>query len=375
MNKLFCVVILLVATTINAYAQHRLPSDKNATKQTVRLYNNLNRIRQQGFLFGHQDDLAYGVKWKYIAGKSDVKDVTGEYPALYGWDLSHLELDEKVNIDTVPFNNMKRYIRQGYERGGAITISWHGTNPLTGKSAWDNTPGTVAAILPGGAKHELYKSQLDKIAGFLLSLKGKHGELIPVIYRPFHELTGDWFWWGAKACTADEFKAIFRFTVQYLRNVKKVHNLLYVYNTGSNFNSADAFLERYPGDDVVDMVSFDAYAYGDPSKSTFSNEVSAHLSIIEQVAKTKNKIPALSEAGYNQVPDPQWWTNVLLKAVSGHNPAYVLLWRNAGYKSSDNSVEYYVPYPGHASAADFVKFYHDKRTFFQNDIANKGLYK
>jgi hypothetical protein len=336
-------ILVLTATCVNA--QRVLPSDKNATKETVNLYNNLNRLRQKGFLFGHQDALAYGVKWKYIEGKSDVKDVTGEYPALYGWDLSHLELDEKVNIDTVPFNNMKRYIQQGYKRGGAITISWHGTNPLTSKSAWDNTAGTVAAILPGGAKHELFKTQLDKIADFFLSLKGKNGELIPIIYRPFHELTGDWFWWGEKACTTDEFKAIFRFEVHYLRDVKKVHNLLYVYNTGSNFDSATAFLERYPGDDVIDLVSFDAYAFGDPLKSTFANEVSTHLSIIEQVAQTKNKIPVLGEAGYNKIPQADWWTNVLLKSLNGHNPAYVLIWRNAGYKSSDKSIEYYAPYP------------------------------
>lgn len=375
MKKQWYMILLLMSAAISAHAQTRLPSDKRATKQTVNLYNNLSRIRQHGFLFGHQDDLAYGVKWKYIEGKSDVKDVTGEYPALYGWDLSHLELDEKVNIDTVPFSNMKRYIRQGYSRGGAITISWHGTNPLTGKSAWDNTPGTVAAILPGGAKHDLYKSQLDKVAGFLLSLKGSRGELIPVIYRPFHELTGDWFWWGAKACTAEEYKSLFRFTVHYLRDVKKVHNLLYVYNTGSNFDSAAAFLERYPGDDVVDVLSFDAYAYGDAAKSTFANDVSGHLTIVEQVAKAKNKIPALSEAGYNQIPDAQWWTNSLLKALNGHNPAYVLIWRNAGYKSSDNTVEYYVPYPTHASAADFVKFYQDERTFFQKDAVRARLYK
>jgi beta-mannanase len=369
-------ILLLVITGYFAQAQNELPSDKNATTETVRLYNNLKRVMNKGYLFGHQDDRAYGVKWKYIDKKSDVKDVTGEYPAMYGYDLSHLELNEQVNIDTVPFKNMKEYIQQGYKQGAVITISWHGTNPLSGKSAWDNTPGAVTSILPGGPKHEVFKAQLDKIAAFLSGLKDKNGTPIPVLYRPFHELSGDWFWWGTKCCTPGEMKEIYRFTVHYLRDVKNVHNLLYVYNTGDNFNSAEGFLDRYPGDDVVDVLSFDTYQYGDPSGgSKFIADLDMHLSVIEQLAKSKNKIPALAEAGYNHIPDSTWWTNVLAKALNGHHPAYVLLWRNAGYKLSDNSVEYYAPYPGHPSAADFLKFYQLPQTLFQKDAARERLYK
>jgi hypothetical protein len=363
-------------TGVAANAQSDIPSDKNATRETVRLYNNLKRSSKKGYLFGHQDDLAYGVKWKYVEGRSDVKEVTGDYPALYGWELSHLELDEKVNIDTVPFNNIKHYIQAAYARGAVNTISWHGTNPMTGKSAWDPAAGTVASILPGGAKHDLYKSQLDKVAAFLLSLRGKNGELIPVLYRPFHELTGNWFWWGAASCSATEYKDIYRFTVHYLKDVKKVHNLIYVYNTSDNFNNADNFLERYPGDDVVDVLSFDTYASGDPiNGATFAKNLDYHLSVIEKLAQDKHKLYAVAEAGYNHVPDNQWWTNVLMKGLSGHQPAYVLLWRNAGFKASDSSVEYYIPYKGHASEADFLKFYEAPQTLFQKEAAAEKLYQ
>src|SRR5436190_18227416 len=73
------------------------PADKKATKETVALYNNLKKLLSKGFMFGHQDDLAYGVGWKYdastsSAGRSDIKDVTGDYPAVYGWELGHLEI-------------------------------------------------------------------------------------------------------------------------------------------------------------------------------------------------------------------------------------------------------------------------------------------
>jgi beta-mannanase len=319
--------------------------------------------------------MAYGVNWKYVEGRSDIKEVTGDYPAVFGWDLSHLELDQKVNIDSVPFANMKRYIQQGYRAGSVITISWHGTNPLTGKSAWDNTPGTVASILPGGAKHESFKTQLDKIADFLLGITGPHGETIPIIFRPFHELTGNWFWWGVSSCTADEYKSIYRFTVNYLRDVKKVHSLLTVYNTGSNFNSADSYLERYPGDDVVDILSFDDYQSGGPENgASFIKNANTHLTIIEDLAFQKNKVPVFAECGYNQVPDSVWWTNTLLKAIGIHHPAYVLVWRNAGYKAK-NIIEYYAPYPTQPSAPDFIKFYQSPLTLFQRDAAIEKMYK
>src|SRR5215471_6533578 len=164
--------------------------DKKATKETIALYKNLKRLLNKGIMFGHQDDVAYGVGWKYEPGRSDVKDVTGDYPAVYGFELGRLELDHAVNLDSVPFDMMKGFIRDAYDRGGVITISWHLNNPLTGKTAWDPSQGTVAAVLPGGEKNELYKSWLDRIAVFMLDLKGRHGEYIPIIFRPFHELNG-----------------------------------------------------------------------------------------------------------------------------------------------------------------------------------------
>ena len=93
---------LLAAQTING-----LPSDKKATKETIALYNNLKKLLNKGIMFGHQDDLAYGVGWKYEPGRSDIKDVTGDYPAVYGFELGRLELDHEVNLDSVPFDKMK----------------------------------------------------------------------------------------------------------------------------------------------------------------------------------------------------------------------------------------------------------------------------
>lgn len=351
-----------------------LPADKNATKQTVALYNNLKRLLDKGIMFGHQDDLAYGVNWRYVDGRSDVKETAGDYPAVYGWELGNIEHGMPANLDSVPFDKMRNYIRQGYARGGVITISWHADNPLNGESAWDTTHA-VYSILPGGGKHELYKTWLDKNAAFLQSLKGRNGELIPILYRPFHELTGNWFWWCKNACTPEEFKRLWRFTVDYLTNKKGLHHLLYCYNTAGNFSTEKEFLEYYPGDDVVDMIGFDAYQYNDPQKdSTFFKDMDKQLGIIETVAKKHNKIPALGETGYERIPYAQWWTNTLWKAMEKHRISYVLAWRNHG-KQPNGNMHYYVPVKGDASAADFKTFYGLERTLFEKDVAKERLYQ
>ncbi|MGE5522039.1 MAG: glycosyl hydrolase [Candidatus Dadabacteria bacterium] len=350
-----------------------LPSDRKATTQTIALYQNLKKLLNKGIMFGHQDDMAYGIGWKYQEGRSDVKDLVGDYPAVYGWELGNIEHGLPENLDSVPFDKMKQYIRQGYKRGGVITISWHFDNPLTGESAWDTTHGAVPAILPGGAKHALYKRWLDNVASFISDLKTENGTAIPVLFRPFHEFTGNWFWWCKNTCTPTEFKLLWRFTADYLRNEKNLHNLLLVYNT-AQFEGKQEFLDRYPGDDVVDIVSFDSYMFGDPLKDNqFVSIVDQRLSVIEEVAKEKNKIPALAETGYESIPYPQWWTNILWKALQPHKISYVLVWRNYGLQPNGH-MHYYAPYKGQVSAADFQKFYNHPKTLFEKDVAKEKLY-
>jgi mannan endo-1,4-beta-mannosidase len=69
-----------------ANAQFRL-SDEKATQETQNLYQNLAKAQKKGYFIGHQDDLAYGVYWKYQQGRSDVKEVVKDHPAVYGWEL------------------------------------------------------------------------------------------------------------------------------------------------------------------------------------------------------------------------------------------------------------------------------------------------
>ena len=103
--------------------------DSLATTETVALFNNLKAVSQTGLLFGHQDDLAYGIGWKASPGRSDVKEVCGDYPAVIGWDLG--DIGNEANLDGVNFSHMKSWIKQVYDRGGINTISMHLDNPVT----------------------------------------------------------------------------------------------------------------------------------------------------------------------------------------------------------------------------------------------------
>lgn len=378
--KIFCVVCLMTIANDSLLAQQFFPTDKDATKETVALYNNLYKLKEKGYLFGHQDDLAYGVNWSYEKDRSDVKDVTGDYPAVYGYDLSGLEENNANNIDGVSFKKMRQYIQDGYAKGGVITLSWHFHSPLgAAKGAWDTTHGTVASILPGGANHELFKKWLDDGAKFISSLKGSGGEAIPILFRPLHELTGSWFWWGKNECTNFEFITLYRFIEYYLQHEKKLHNLLYVYNTSDNFKTNEEFLERYPGDDMIDILSFDAYQYDDPVKNEwFVKNVNNLLSIVGKTAAEKNKLFALSETGYEAIPYAKWWTGTLQKAIGENRISYVLLWRNHNGINqwlTPPRLHYYVPYKGQVSEQDFIKFYNLDRTLFEKDVNAEKLYE
>lgn len=327
--------------------------DMNATPKAQALFRNMFQNLGKGIMLCHQDDAAYGHGWYGKAGGSDVKAVTGDYPAMVGWELGHLEIGAAYNLDSIYFTDMKRMMREVYERGGINTISWHGDNIVTGKTAWDCAQNTVvSSVLPGGSNHAKFLTWLDRLAVFFHDLKDSKGETFPVIFRMYHEHTGSWFWWGAKQCTPDEYNQLYRMTVSYLRDVKGVHNILYAFSP-AGITTETEFLSRYPGNDWVDVVGFDNYCGSDVSSiEKYKKEVTAGLQVVTAYAKLNNKIPVLAETGMESIPVADYFTNILLPTIEPFNISYVLLWRNAFNKET----HFYAPYPGHGSADDFKKF-------------------
>lgn len=381
--KYLVVLVFCSINTHKAFAQKMKLVDSKATKETKNLFKNLYKLLNKGVMFGHQDDLAYGVEWKKSdSNRSDIHDVVKDYPAVFGWDIGQIEHQSKNNIDGIPFEKMSEYIKWVYDNGGVNTIGWHVDNPLTLKHAWDNTK-TVNSILPGGIKNTLYVEWMDKAANYLKSLKGSDGKPIPIIFRPYHELNGGWFWWGKDSTTSQEYIDLYRYTADYLKNKKHIHNLIYVYNTNT-FSTANEFLKNYPGDDVIDIVSFDNYQFAKPiytdsvlktSSLKYQAQIRNGLTILDSVAKAHNKIPTFAETGFEAIPDKNWWTNTLWPVIKDYKISYVLVWRNHGWMESEKKFHYYAPYPGQPSAPDFQKFYEISKTLFLKDIKKDNLYK
>ncbi|MFA6401402.1 MAG: glycosyl hydrolase [Salinivirgaceae bacterium] len=352
--------LLLSCNSLNKPVNESAVSDKLASPEAIHLLSKITANAQKGVMIGHQDALAYGMGWKGDTYRTDINDACGDFPAVYGWDLGHIA--DSVNIDSVPFSKMKTWAIEVYKRGGINTYSWHARHIVTGGSSWDITPG-IDQLLPNGAYHEAFKKQLDLLSNFFSSLKTPDGILIPVVFRPFHEMNGGWFWWGSKSCTPEQYQALFQFTVNYLRNQKQLHNILYTYSPNS-FQTREEYLTYYPGDEFIDILGVDDYQ-GLENKANLM-QATQRLTIVAQLALEKGKQYIIAETGLERLTDAKWFTENLLHVIDAskapNGPAWVLLWRNG------RPDHFYAPYPGHSSVADFMVFKNNPKTLFLSDI-------
>lgn len=358
-NKMVCAA-LSAACLAGCGTRHETVSRRSAEAEMM-LAKLKALATEHKFMFGHHDDPLYGIGWDGDENRSDVKSVCGDYPAMMSFDLGRIETGSDKTLDNVPLARIRKEMVAQYQRGGMVSVSWHADNPVTGKDAWDVSDSTVVhAILPGGERHELFMGWLDKVADFLNSVRTDDGVKVPVLFRPWHEHTGSWFWWGQKLCTTEEYKALWRMTYDRMRE-KSATQLLYAYSPGSEPNDSTEYLERYPGDSIIDLMGVDTYQF---NREDYLKGLDRALGIIASTSHTHGKAMAVTETGYETIPDSTWWTQTLLPAVAKYPISYVLVWRNAREKAN----HYYAPYPGQQSAADFVKFYNDPRTVFAADM-------
>jgi mannan endo-1,4-beta-mannosidase len=368
MKSIFAV--LFFSAFCQGYAQELRLIDKNATEQTKALFLNLGRLSEKHTLFGHQHATEYGHGWADKENFSDVKSVVGSHPAVIGVDISGFSGRSREEIDRNK-ESLRKNVVDTYNRGGVTTISWHFNNPVSkGGFYWVDSLSLPAVkyIIPGGEAHDRYKDILKDVGSWANSVRGNDGNLVPLIFRPYHEFDGDWFWWGKSHCTRDEFVSLWRFTVSYLRDSLNIHNFIYAFSPDNKFNSEAEFLERYPGDEWVDMVGMDNY--GDMGRDRYAIDVAASkLKIICDYAQKAGKLAAFTETGLESIPNPDWWTGTLLKTMKRDKMklCYVLVWRN----DTKSPTHYYAPFPGHTpSIPDFKKFYKDPYTLFESDLKN-----
>lgn len=312
------------------------------------------------FLFGHHDDTVYGHTWCGDEGRSDVKEVCGRYPALMNWDLGLIEWQRTEQLDGVNFNRMRREIVAQDARGGLNAFSWHLRNPLTRGDSWDvqgidrmkpETCPVAKAVDPACTLNDTLRTWIGRVADFIGSLRRADGSRIAVVFRPWHEHSGSWFWWGRNHCSPAEYKALWRLTREVF-DARGIDNVVWAYSPDVVDSYAD-YIERYPGDKYVDIMGADVYHRdGEAGVPAFYHNLNRSLRAAQLAATHHRKLLAFSETGSETLPMAHWWTKVLLPALKPYNVAYVCVWRNA----HDKPEHFYAPYPGQASAADFCKF-------------------
>ena len=260
-----------------------VPQNRNAQECVKNVMKYLSDITYEKVITGQHTQTMKQEELHYI------EQVTGKQPALLGFEL--LSYSPNINYLDTDAECMKE-VEENYgtlkrawewaEKKGLITFTWHWFSPLGGRSKSFFTINTdfdaSKEIIDGTPENIALISDMDMMAGLLRPFCDKQ---IPILWRPFHEGEGDWFWWGAKG--KDTLKKLWRIMYDRYTNVHNLNNLIWVWTS--------PLPESYPGDDVVDIISRDMYppAHEHNSRSEMYNGL---IKITEQP-----KIVLIGETG------------------------------------------------------------------------------
>lgn len=217
-----------------------------------------------------------------------VQKMTEKYPAVFGMDFG---FSEPGTWDGINYRQqlVDEAIRR-FSEGFIVTLMWHAVRPIEDEPVnfRESIQGELTddewrdLITPGTEINEKWKSQVDVIAFFLKQLRDAG---VPVLWRPYHEMNGDWFWWGKKS-GEDGYKKLYRMLFDRLTKFHKLNNLIWVFNANEVKLGVDDYETYYPGDDVVDILATDVYTEG------FND-----MNYEQLLALAKNKPIALGEVG------------------------------------------------------------------------------
>ena len=263
------------------------PCNKNAIKEVRNVLEYLTKLEGNGIITGQhtqtmeQEELA------------EIQKITGKLPALCGFEL--LAYSPNIRLETadeeciMEVEQNRGTLEKAWEwaqKGGLITFTWHWFSPIGGKDKSFYTENTdfdvTEAVKEGTTENIALCKDLDYMASLLQPFCDKH---IPILWRPFHEAEGEWFWWGAKGPAAA--KELYRFMYRYYTEKHHLDNLIWVWNS--------PVAEGYVGDEYCDIISRDIYppahAYG-----AFQDKYEELMQITEA-----QKGAALAETGI--IPD------------------------------------------------------------------------
>ncbi|MBP3457921.1 MAG: beta-mannosidase [Lachnospiraceae bacterium] len=264
------------------------PVNPNATREAEKLLNYLYEVAGNGIITGQHTQTNPMEEVVYI------KEKTGWKPKLQGFEL--LGYSPNINYDDASEaclteveenkGTMATALKWAKETDGIVAMCFHWFSPIGGRDKafyTEHTDFDASKVLEEGTEErKAFYSDMDVIAE---ELKKFQDENIPILFRPFHEADGRWFWWGAKGDAVG--RELYKLMFEYYVNQKHLNNLLWVWNSPAK--------EGYPGDEYVDVISRDIYL-------TEKKPTDYKAEYEELIANTTDrKVAALGEVGY--IPD------------------------------------------------------------------------
>lgn len=276
------VCSLFVAASV--YGQARLElSDTKASAEARALYNYLQDIYGKKTLSGQMVSNFGGIdELKYL------QDVTGKQPAIRGMDF----------IDNSKNNNEIKFAKEWWKKGGIPTIMWHWGAPGIG-DGYVNSQKRIdidKCFEKGTPEYKAFWKELKQKGRLLKKLQRAH---VPVLWRPFHELNGNWFWWGKQG--PEQFKRLWTTMYNYYVGKKNIHNLVWVLCYTGKPDSA-----WYPGRKYVDIAGADDYGDSNPHLAMF-NQARAVVGNEMPVAFHECGIPPNPDESVMQGANWLWW--------------------------------------------------------------------
>jgi mannan endo-1,4-beta-mannosidase len=250
------VLIALSFPVLRAQSPSASPVDPDATPEARALLREIDGISGHGILSGQHNFP------NTVSRYSDrVLELTGSYPAVFGQDFGFSGGEDKDSTLGRP-SMITEVIRQ-YHRGAVIALTWHAVRPTEDEPVTfrDSVQGHLTdwewqqLLTPGTDLHARWEKQVDRIAGYLRELQDAG---VPVLFRPYHEMNGNWFWWGGRPGPQGS-QELYRQLYNRYVHVHQLHNLVWVWNVNAPSANAGAIDQYFPGPAFADVVTMDIY--------------------------------------------------------------------------------------------------------------------
>jgi mannan endo-1,4-beta-mannosidase len=244
MKYTFSLLLAVICLSGCRTAQPAANPDSNAkTKAVLKYFQSLESRSDKRLLSGQFSNFGNGANLRLV---TQIHEQTGHWPAILGVDYADFRKG-------ITYDAPNKAAIEYWKQGGLVTISTHLYDPARTNEAGglrDKDVDLNTLLDPGTETHARWMHELDQIADGLQQLKTNG---VVVLWRPFHEMNGNWFWWDGK--DPETFKKLWRQMFDYFTKTRDLNNLLWVYAPNHGTNTA----VYYPGDHYVDLVGLDAY--------------------------------------------------------------------------------------------------------------------